>query len=347
MTFPLTLLNLAGAVSLLLWGSHNPVLEGPTGDDPAAKRLPIGNLLTRVAGGAVALAFLYPIGRVMVNLEPNNARAVADFHTLFNLVVAAAFFPFLSFYAALLRRLLPRRAEPADRATPVYLDPGARETPIVALGFAARESLRLSDLLLEMIEGAKLAVVKGDRRQAVESRRRDDLIDRLASAIKAYLAALDTEEMNASDHDRLGEIFTFISQIEQAGDALSRNFLGDVAKQLKKSDVVESAQDSEIGAMLDRLANNLRMAGSLFMTGDARVARLLTDEKIAFRDAESQAALAHFSAAGAPPSLETQASALRLDLMRDLKQINGHIVAASAYPLLERKGELLPSRLVS
>ena len=33
--------------------------------------------------------------------------------------------------------------------------------------------------------------------------------------------------------------------------------------------------------------------------------------------------------------------------MRDLKQINGHIVAASAYPLLEKKGELLPSRLVS
>jgi Na+/phosphate symporter len=28
-------------------------------------------------------------------------------------------------------------------------------------------------------------------------------------------------------------------------------------------------------------------------------------------------------------------------------QINGHIVAASAYPLLERTGELLPSRRVA
>jgi phosphate:Na+ symporter len=33
--------------------------------------------------------------------------------------------------------------------------------------------------------------------------------------------------------------------------------------------------------------------------------------------------------------------------MRDLKQINGHIVAASAYPLLERTGDLLPSRRVA
>jgi phosphate:Na+ symporter len=330
-----------------LGAAINPVLEGPSSDDPAAKRLPMGNLLTRIVGAAVALACLYPIGRLMVTYEPNNARAVADFHTLFNLVVAAAFFPFIGAYAALLRRLLPRRAQPADLAAPIYLDAGARETPIVALGLAARESLRLSDFLLEMIQGAKQAIDKGDRRLAVETRRRDDLIDRLSQAIKTYLAALDAEEMSPSDQARLGEILTFLSQLEQAGDVLSRNFLGHVAKQLKKTVVVEGAEHSEIGVMLDRLVNNLRTAGSLFMTGDARVARLLTDEKIAFRDAESQAALAHFAVAGAPPTPETQASALRLDLMRDLKLINGHIVAASAYPLLERQGELLPNRLVS
>src|SRR5580698_5094661 len=59
----------------------NPVLEGTTGDDPAAKRLPIGNLINRALGVAVALALLGPIGRWMVVLEPDNARAVADFHT--------------------------------------------------------------------------------------------------------------------------------------------------------------------------------------------------------------------------------------------------------------------------
>ncbi len=30
----------------------NPVIEGPAGDDPAAKRLPIGNLLTRILAAA-------------------------------------------------------------------------------------------------------------------------------------------------------------------------------------------------------------------------------------------------------------------------------------------------------
>ena len=52
------------------------VLEGATGNDPAAKRLPIGNLINRVIGVGIGLALIGPIGRLMVVLEPNNARAV-------------------------------------------------------------------------------------------------------------------------------------------------------------------------------------------------------------------------------------------------------------------------------
>ena len=36
---------------------------------------------------------------------------------------------------------------------------------------------------------------------------------------------------------------------------------------------------------------------------------------------------------------------MHLDALRDLKNVNTHLVAAAAYPVLESKGELLPSRL--
>jgi phosphate:Na+ symporter len=36
---------------------------------------------------------------------------------------------------------------------------------------------------------------------------------------------------------------------------------------------------------------------------------------------------------------------LHLDALRDLKSINANLVAAAAYPVLERSGELLPNRL--
>jgi len=34
-----------------------------------------------------------------------------------------------------------------------------------------------------------------------------------------------------------------------------------------------------------------------------------------------------------------------LDVLRDLKRVNTHLVAAAAYPVLEAGGALLPSRL--
>ena len=103
----------------------NPLLEGTLGDDPAHRRLPLGNLLNRVFGVAVMLPLLGPIARLMARLEPDPARAVADFHTLFNLALAMVFFPLLAPYAALLSRLLPSRVNPADPSRPRYLDAAA------------------------------------------------------------------------------------------------------------------------------------------------------------------------------------------------------------------------------
>ena len=88
----------------------NPMIEGVTGDDPAARRLPLGNLLTRALGvlaGLVALPLVQPL---MNQLEADPARAVANFHTLFNAVIALVFLPVLAPYAALLTRWLPKRA---------------------------------------------------------------------------------------------------------------------------------------------------------------------------------------------------------------------------------------------
>ncbi|HEX4368358.1 MAG TPA: Na/Pi cotransporter family protein, partial [Rhodopila sp.] len=125
----------------------NPVLEGGAGDDPAARRLPIGNLINRGLGVVVALALLPVLGPWLVTIDPDNTRVVADFHTGFNLILALVFFPLLTPYAALLRRLMPTRIDTADPSRPMYLDEAAIEVPMVALGAATREALRMADAL--------------------------------------------------------------------------------------------------------------------------------------------------------------------------------------------------------
>ena len=323
----------------------NPVLEGATGDDPAARRVPLGNLVNRVVGVGVALILLPHISLWLTKFDQNSARAVADFHTVFNLVLAVIFLPLLNPYAALLRQWLPARVDQADPSRPLYLDPAARETPVVALGGAAREALRLADVLDIMLVGLRDSFEKADRKQVTETKRLDDVIDRLNAAIKAYLTSLDPGALSESDHHRVREILAFATNMEQAGDIVTKDLLGIVAKKIKRGLAFSESGQADLLAMLDRLLANVRTAASLFVAGDERAARLLASEKETFRSLESAATEAHFQRLRAGRTDTAETSALHLDALRYLKSVNAHLVAGAAYPLLESKGNLLPSRL--
>jgi len=322
----------------------NPLLEGASGGDPVGKRLPVGNLLNRLVGVGLGLAALDWIGPRMLTMVPDAARAVADFHSLFNIVAALLFLPVLDPFARLLVRLLPARAAPSDPSQPIYLDEAARETPAIALAGAAREALRMADVLEAMLHGACEALDRGERNSIATAKRLDNVLDRLNGAIKTYLTSLDPEALDAEDERRLSEILAFVTNLEHAGDIVEKGLLGLAAKRLKRGLAFSLEGQAEIRAMLDRLAGNLRAAAAVFMTEDVRAARRLLGEEQVFRDMEARATEAHFARirAGRVESVET--SALHLDVLRDAKRINAHLTAA-ADAVLEKSGELLPDRL--
>src|SRR5947209_6632154 len=70
----------------------NPLIESGVSGHPASKRLPIGNLINRLAGCALGLAVLTWVGPKLVAIEPDAGRAAADFHTAFNIVLALLLF---------------------------------------------------------------------------------------------------------------------------------------------------------------------------------------------------------------------------------------------------------------
>jgi len=86
----------------------NPLLESAVGSDWSGKRLPVGNLGIRTVGVLAAIVLLDYVTRVFVMLDGDKARMVANFHTGFNLLLAVVCMPFLSPFARLLTRLLPR-----------------------------------------------------------------------------------------------------------------------------------------------------------------------------------------------------------------------------------------------
>src|ERR1039458_681947 len=119
-----------------LGSSLNPLIEASQPGNPASRRLPIGNLVTRIVGCALVLPFLHPIADTLRRYEPNPARLAADFHTAFNILLALLFIGPLDWVAQQLTRWLPDQAKATDPGTPIYLDASAAGGPPRAPGRA-------------------------------------------------------------------------------------------------------------------------------------------------------------------------------------------------------------------
>ena len=133
-----------------------------------------------------------------------------------------------------------------------------------------------------------------DRRRIGEVRRLDDVLDRLNTAIKAYLTALDPEELSEADHRRLSQVLVFATNLEAAGDVVDRDVMGHLAKRLKRGAPWPRPEQAEARRLLERLAATVRAAAAVFMTEDPRAARQLVAEKEAFRDLEAAATTGAF-----------------------------------------------------
>lgn len=328
--------NLGGAV---------PPLLASLGPDPAARRLPAGNLAFRALGCVLALPFLDQISAVLAAVGPEVARQAVNFHTGFNLVLAVLFLPLLGPAARLLARAFPEQAKPSDPGMPQHLDPAALETPYVALANAAREVLRMADVLEAMLRGSLDAFRTGDRKRVAEIGQMDNVLDRLNAAIKLYLAELSAGALDEQDSRRCSDILALAINLEQAGDLVDKGLMALASKQIKRRLSFSDEGLAEIHTLHERLIENLQVAVAVFMSDDPRSARRLVREKELFRDLERAATESHFDRLRDGRSESVETSALHLDILRDLKRINSHLVTA-AYPILDQTGELRRSRLV-
>ncbi|WP_395396123.1 Na/Pi cotransporter family protein (plasmid) [Novosphingobium sp. BL-8A] len=323
----------------------NPVLEGPS-KGAAARRLPLGNLLSRLAGVLLVLAIYPLVGPVMQSIEIHPARAIANFHLLFNLALAVLFFPLLTPYSRLLESALPLRAEAEQPGTPRYLPMVPTGAPLgQLLAAATREALRLADVLEEMLTGLRSALDHSDRRLIEDVRKLDDQLDQLNRAIQDRLIALDPDKHDVRLIERSGRILAFSINLEQAGDLIDRSLLS-IARRAGKHGIVFSKEDkSELLAQLDQLIEALHLSTAVFLNGDVEAARALASAKETFRRMEEEATSTHFGRLRSGDVEAAESSALHLDALRDLKRISSHLIEASAYPILKQTGDLLPSRL--
>ena len=337
---------LALVIGANLGSAINPLIEGGGLNNPVARRLPLGNLINRLVGCALVLPLLEPITVAMKTLDSNPVRMLADFHTLFNLALAVLFIGPLPAFAHLLEWLVPEPDASTDPSAPIYLDAAAISTPSLALTCAARETLHMGDLIETMLRRSIDALMTDDRRLVIEIERMDNLVDRLHEAIKLYVTKITRESLDEAESRRAMEIIACAINFEHVGDIIDKNLMELATKKIKNRLSFSDSGAAELQAFHRRVLDSLKLAFTVFMSGDVKVARQLVEEKVVIREAERAAAENHLERLrnGLTASVET--SSLHLDILRDLKRIYSHICAI-AYPVLEATGELRPSRLKS
>ncbi|QHE75378.1 Na/Pi cotransporter family protein [Hydrogenophaga sp. PBL-H3] len=310
----------------------------------STRQVPLGNLLFKVFGVAIAIWVIPAWLRFMQPLVHDPATLTVLFHLCFNLMVGAVFIGLTRPVARLVARLLPLQANKGPLDRPNHLDPSALATPSLAISCAAREAMHQADVVETMLRGVVTVIKTNDLQLARDLRKLDDTVDSLYSSIKYYLTKISRQQLSEAESRRWTDIISFTINMEQIGDTVERVLLDIEDKKIRKGRDFSEAGMAEITELHARLIDNLRLGMSVFLNGNVRDAQRLLEEKVRFRDMEREYAATHLDRLAGLSQQSMDTSALHLDLISDLKRINSHICSI-AYPILDSAGVLAPSRL--
>lgn len=336
---PLALYLVAGAN---LGGAIPPHLAVAS-EGVLARRLTLSNLVVRMLGAVLVMVFAGPLAEQLARIFPDPAQMTVAAHLGFNLALLLIFLPLLGPVARLVAQILPERAD-ASLSAPSYLDDSLLETPDMALAVAARETLRLGDLVGQMLERTLTSLHQSDESACPDVAQLEKEVDRLHEAIKLYVTRLGRTALDDRDARRAHEVISYAINLEHVGDIIESGLAEIALKKARKKLRFSTEGLAEIDDFYAHTRENLQMAQAIFLSRDPDLARRLLDQKVIIRKIEAHSAESHLGRvrAGRVETIET--STIHLDLLRDLKRVNAHL-ASVAHPILEELGALRESRV--
>ncbi len=336
----------AGLVIVLILGANLggaiPPVVATLSAPAAARRITLGNLVTRGIGCAIALPLAGPVADAVQALPLSPEKLPVDAHLAFNILLALVVFPFSAHVSRLAARLVPD--DPQRDDGPRFLDQDALDNPVMALANATREVLGVGDTIERMLIRTENAFKRNDIAPLADIAGLESRVDHVHQDVKLYLSELGRTGLDAENARRSIAIIDYAINLEHIGDIIEKGIAEQVRKKIAHGLKFSDDGFDELQVLLSLTVDNLRTAQTIFQTGDLALARQLMEIKVEVRRLEKRSAEKHLERLrdGRLESLQT--SSLHLDMLRDLKRINAHIVSV-AHPILDDSGALIESRL--
>lgn len=300
----------------------------------AGKRVALGSLLFKLIGSLAVLPFIDHLALWLDKMPVNDEELVIFFHVFYNLLRCVLMVPFADAMARLCRRMIDDDAENDATLKPKHLDRSALDTPALALANASRETLRMGDVVEQMLESFS-KVVHGELRAERTVRRLDDDVDVLYTAIKLYLARMPKEDLAGEDSQRWAEVIEMALNLEQAGDIIERMSVEVVDKSLHARRAFSAEGIEELTTLQAKLLENLRLSLSVFLSHDITSAKRLRRAKHRFRILIRRFSHTHVERLHMQNVQSIETSSLHLGLLGDLKRLNS-LFCAVAYTVLDQ-----------
>lgn len=208
-------------------GTCSTPLIASIGATKNAKRAACVHLTFNVLGTALFLGvtyiFQYTVGFPFWN-QPIDMGGIADFHTLFNVVVTLIFLPFTRLLEKLVCFLIKEDAQEAhSEAELEALDDRLLVSPGLALDYSHKATVQMGRLALENFRTSVQQFEHFDQKAEERMREQENVIDKLESRLGTYLLKLSECELTDPESKRLNELLQVISEFERIGDYSMNN----------------------------------------------------------------------------------------------------------------------------
>lgn len=276
-------LSSTGAVT---WGSAIPIILGQNigtcstpliasiGASTAAKRSAVVHLYFNIIGTTLFLVAIY--GLKGLGLFPfwNDVMGkgdIANFHTIFNIVVTVIFIPFTRALAWLAEKTIPEKGDEVQDLSLPVLDERLFTSPAVALQQARAAVEKMASRAATNFSKSFSQLRRYDEEVTLNINTREDLLDKMEVSITGYLIKISDRELSEPENHQISELLKLITEYERIGD-YSINVL-ECAQRIHDQELAFSAHAlTELEVLGNALRETLELTNSAFFAGDLKKA---------------------------------------------------------------------------
>lgn len=289
-----------------------------------SKQSSIGSFLFKVIGALCFLPFTTIIANESKKIGMNPLETIIDFHLGWNLIRTLVELFFIKYMSIFMKKIFPETIIEDDPGQPKYLDINSLDSPTIALTNAARETVRMSDFVSDMLKGLPLLLEdKANTQHVKELRSIDEFVDRIYAAISKYLISLSGVE--GQDSKRWATIMKWSMSVEQIGDIINVILNKIKNEKIEKRLSFSLEGKKELLNICDEIIQSMNMATALFIEPNIKTAKKLIKQKESVRDMEDRYTQNHLTRLSAKSTKSLETNSLHMDLLSEFKRLHSLI----------------------